>query len=46
MDTTYTWNREKKPTSMTRPDAQTVVVGYDRLGRASSMTCRRDRRWA
>ncbi|MCK6547386.1 hypothetical protein L6R52_16170 [Myxococcota bacterium] len=38
VDATYTWNREKKPTSMTRPDAPTVLVGYDGFGRASSMT--------
>ncbi|MBK1717696.1 RHS repeat-associated core domain-containing protein, partial [Thiocystis violacea] len=37
-DTLYTYDLDKKLTSVARPDGQTVAIHYDTVGRASSLT--------
>ncbi len=36
--TTYAYNRDRQPTVSTRPDGQTLSVGYDPGGRVSTLT--------
>jgi YD repeat-containing protein len=36
--TTYTYNADRQPTQVTRPDGQTLTLGYDSGGRLSTLT--------